>query len=101
MTGKTASIPLPAGPIRKLNVSTAPTSKATIPARIMKSYRVRFVGGMLAVTLDDEEAKYEDTEIENKCGPRRPVNRSEYQSSSEPHRQSERYADPYSMSLRE
>src|SRR5262249_35863358 len=32
----------------------------------------------MAVTLDDEEAKYEDNEIEKECRPCRPVNRSEY-----------------------
>src|SRR6266849_1135692 len=46
MTGNTASTPLPAGPIRKLKVTTKPTSKATILARITKSYQGRVVGGM-------------------------------------------------------
>src|ERR1700747_2052189 len=46
MTGNTASTPLPAGPIRKLKVTTKPTSKATILARIPKSYQGRVVGGM-------------------------------------------------------
>src|SRR5580698_8071321 len=46
MTGNTASTPLPVGPIRKLRVTTTPTSKATKPARNTKSYQGRVVCGM-------------------------------------------------------
>src|SRR5215472_16157352 len=46
MTGNTASTPLPAGPIRKLRVTTAPTSSVTMPALTTKSYQGRVVGGI-------------------------------------------------------
>src|SRR5262245_59791518 len=46
MIGKTASRPLPVGPIRELNATTAPTSKATIAALNTKSYQGRVVVGM-------------------------------------------------------
>src|SRR5215472_2649609 len=48
ITGNTASTPLPAGPIRKLSVTTAPTSKATMVDRTRKSYQGRVVGGICA-----------------------------------------------------
>src|SRR6266566_5978707 len=46
MTGNTARTPLPNGPIRKLRVTTAPTSRVTMPALTRRSYQGRIVGGM-------------------------------------------------------
>src|SRR5262249_43288692 len=61
MTGKTASTPLPAGPIRKLKVTTAPTNRATIAALITKSYQGRVIDGMRTrqngLTMKKQSAK--------------------------------------------
>src|SRR6476646_58099 len=46
ITGKTASTPGPVGPIRKLSITTAATSKATIPERTTKSYQGRVADGI-------------------------------------------------------
>src|SRR5262249_19137207 len=48
MTGNTASTPLPVGPMRKLSVTTVPSSKATMVDRTRKSYQGRVVGGIRA-----------------------------------------------------
>src|SRR4029450_7742991 len=61
MTGNTASTPLPVGPIRKLRVTTGPTSSVTMPALTGESYQGRIVGGMGArqngLTIHQQRAK--------------------------------------------
>ena len=44
--GNTARLPLAAGPMRKLNVITVPTSSATMPARNTRSYQRRCTRGI-------------------------------------------------------